>query len=797
MNLDLHTIGELLILFALAANLIYGFGFLMLARGKKNYEYLAFRGYYLYAGFTIAACAFLYYLFFSHNYLFKYVYEYSELSQPKEFIVSAFWGGQEGTYLLWTFLNAVFGFILLKRAGEYRDWAMVVFSGINVFFLLIMVKLSPFALTPFWAPDGAGLNPLLRDYWMVIHPPVMFTGYSMAAIPFSIAIAAMIKGDFSQWTRRVFPWVAVTSVCLAAGNIMGGYWAYKTLGWGGYWAWDPVENSSFIPWMTSLALLHGLIVEKRTGALRRTNLLMTSLLYLLVVYGTYLTRSGVLSDFSVHSFADMGVSIYLIMFMLLSVIFTITVAAFRMHKVEMKPLNYNYYSKEFVLFAGVVTLFIMSMIVLFWTSLPLLTTWFSDTPRAAELITYNQFALPMAIVMSLLLTITPLSRWGSFQLENWQKKLMITLGISGVVGFGLFYAVLDSSLVFGGAFTLVVTGLIMYLFNKEVAKAALPGLIAFISAIVVCLIVGVDNNLYVLFFATASMAAAANLAALVQYLPGQLKVAGAQMAHFGFGLLLVGVLASSGFVTAEKLAVPQGSEGEIFKTKIAYKGMQGDITTPNNKILLSLEQGGDKTDASAELYYSERMDGIMRKPFIERSLTNDLYLAPATIQQAEKDGMLMRKGESKQIGPFTLAFDSFEMGSHGMENEGGMRILANLTVGSAAGEQKIAPVYDYTDQYGQPTMQGTPASFTVDGKQYNVTINAIYADQGAIELALGGLGDQRPVDVLVLDVTNIPLINLVWLGTTLLVFGLILAFIRRRAEVIAIDKQNGRNGEQS
>ena len=787
MNIELHTIGELLILFALAANVLYGFGFYMLAKGKNSYEYLAFRSYYLFAGLITLACVLLYYLFFSHNYLFSYVYDYNELNQPLEYIIAAFWGGQEGTYLLWTFLNAVFGFILLKRSGQYRDWAMVVFSGINFFFLVIMVKLSPFAILSFWTPDGLGMNPLLRDFWMVIHPPVVFVGYSMVALPFCVAIAALIKGDFSDWVRRVFPWVAIASVCLAAGNILGGYWAYKTLGWGGYWAWDPVENSSFIPWMASLALLHGLIIEKRTGALRRINLLLTSFVFLLVVYGTYLTRSGVLSDFSVHSFADLGTNIYLVIFMLVSLIFTLVTSALRMGKVEPKPLNYNYYSREFILFSSVVLLFIMSIVVLFWTSLPLLTTAFTDTPRAAEIETYNQFALPLAIVMSLFLTMTPLGRWSSFKLENWPKKFAIVALGSVVIGFGLFYLILNTSLVFASVFAIVATGMTMFLFNREVIKSAIPGLIAFLSTIVICLVIGIDNYLYVLFFATASMATVTNLANLIILVPGQWRVAGAQLTHFGFGLMLVGILASSGFVTSNKAIIAQGAEADIYGTKVAYWGMENDVYTPNNKLLLSLDHDGDVSDVKAELYYSERMGGIMRKPYIDRSLARDLYLAPSTIEQANKPEALMVKGETRHFENFTLSFTGFEMGNHGMENTGGMTIRANLKINSPSGLIELSPAFDYTDQSGKTRMVGQTESFTVDGHDYDVTIKQILADQGAVELVFGGTSDVVETDRLVLDVTVLPLVNLVWIGTTIILLGTLVAFVRRRKELVSVE----------
>jgi cytochrome c-type biogenesis protein CcmF len=289
--------GDLLIFLAFGFNIVAGVAYLLSARGRQSFDNLARTSYHLFTILIGLAVAYLFFLFFSHNYAIKYVYEYSERAQSNFYILSAFWGGQEGTYLLWLFFNALFGYIVIKRGGQYRDFGMAVLSLVNLFFLAILVKLSPFALLPVPAPDGLGLNPLLRDPWMVIHPPVIFLGYAMATVPFVIAMAALIQNDFSSWLRRAFPWAIITLLMLAAGNILGGFWAYKTLGWGGFWAWDPVENSSFIPWVISLALVHGLIIERRSGALRRVNLMLASFVLLRVVYGTFMNPSGVLADF--------------------------------------------------------------------------------------------------------------------------------------------------------------------------------------------------------------------------------------------------------------------------------------------------------------------------------------------------------------------------------------------------------------------------------------------------------------------------------------------------------------------
>src|SRR5207247_9721085 len=168
--------------------------------------------------------------------------------------------------------------------------------------------------------DGQGLNPLLQDPWMTIHPPVLFTGFSSLIAPFAIAMAALVRRDYDGWVKVALPWVVFSTAILATGFIMGGVWAYKVLGWGGYWGWDPVENGSFIPWLSNIALLHGLLVQRVSGSLRRTNFFLAVTSYVLVLYASFLTRSGVLADFSVHSFVNLGLNGFLLSFLFMVII---------------------------------------------------------------------------------------------------------------------------------------------------------------------------------------------------------------------------------------------------------------------------------------------------------------------------------------------------------------------------------------------------------------------------------------------------------------------------------------------
>ena len=172
--------------------------------------------------------------------------------------------------------------------------------------------------------DGTSMNPLLMNPWMIAHPPVLFLGYASSTIPFGYAIAALLKGDYNSWIKKSYPWVIFSMLTLGVGIFMGGYWAYLVLGWGGYWGWDPVENSSLIPWLVSVALMHGLMLQSRKDLLKRSNIVMALAYFILVFFSTFLTRSGVLSDFSVHSFGKSRI----IYFLLAEIVFLIIVSAF-------------------------------------------------------------------------------------------------------------------------------------------------------------------------------------------------------------------------------------------------------------------------------------------------------------------------------------------------------------------------------------------------------------------------------------------------------------------------------------
>ncbi|MBU8932689.1 MAG: cytochrome c biogenesis protein CcsA [candidate division Zixibacteria bacterium] len=781
--MSLDTPGQTLIVLALIANIMAGVGFVMLARGRNSIRNITRLFYHAFTLFTVLASVWLYYLILSHRFVVKYVYEYTDSTLEFFYLISAFWGGQEGTYLLWVLLMALFGYIVMRHGGRFANWAMVIYSGINLFLLVIMVRLSPFALMDGVPLEGAGLNPLLQDPWMVIHPPIMFIGYATAAIPFAIALAALIRHDYSDWVKHVFPWVAFSGLMLAAGNILGAYWAYETLGWGGYWAWDPVENSSLIPWFVSLALIHGLILERRTGALRRTNLTLTALLFLTVLYGTFLTRSGVLSDFSVHSFVDLGTNAYLVAFILCFSILTMFLLVIRFGSMKHVPLDYNFFGRQFHLMAGMLLMLFFALMVLFWSSLPLLTQAVGVVPRAADIATYNDFALPLGIVLALMLTLTPFIRHNPLVLPSWRPKVIFTIVAAAILSTGAHLWAGEMEVVSAVVGTMVLAVLLLSALVPGLLRSLLPSLLSFVIAICVCLAMDIHKPLFVLLFATGAASVASSVVVLIPKLARNWRKAGGATVHLGFGIMIFGILGSSAFVTSERLVLIKGEPGEAFDVSVTYNGMANDITFPRNELLLTLQDGSNEYEARPQLYYTKRLNGIMKRPYIHRTLGYDLYYAPQQVTTGdENQGLYLQRDHPVTLDGMMLTFLTFDVGGHG--EEGAMQVTASIEVARDNKADTIHPAVVM-----KMTEAGSEREFVVatlpTEEQHEVLLDQIMADEGAISVNIPGLTDVETTGELILDVSREPIINLVWGGTIILMIGAAIAFVRRRGILLS------------
>jgi cytochrome c-type biogenesis protein CcmF len=288
----------------------------------------------------IAVVITLFIMIFNHHFEYYYVWSHSSSDLQMKYVLSCFWEGQEGSFLLWSFWHVVLGIVIMLKAGKWESPVMSIVSLMQVFLLTFILGIyitdtlhigsSPFLLLrdkltgdPVFLfddymrfiPDGRGLNALLQNYWMVIHPPVLFLGFASITIPFAYAIAGLWNKDYTGWIKPAIPYALFASMVLGTGILMGGAWAYEALSFGGFWAWDPVENASLIPWLIIVAGLHNLVISKATGHALRSSFVMIILAFFFVVYASFLTRSGILGDTSVHAFVEEGLTNHLLIFL--------------------------------------------------------------------------------------------------------------------------------------------------------------------------------------------------------------------------------------------------------------------------------------------------------------------------------------------------------------------------------------------------------------------------------------------------------------------------------------------------
>ncbi|TMF48934.1 MAG: heme lyase CcmF/NrfE family subunit, partial [Chloroflexi bacterium] len=288
--------------------------------------------------FLLLASASLIASFLTHDFGVSYVAQHSSLSMPWYYTLSAFYGGQEGSLLYWALMLSIFSAIFIftsKRAPTALvPYVMATLMSIEIFFLLMLTTVSnPFARLPSPLPDGIGLNPLLMDPGMLVHPPMLLMGYMSFSVPFAFAVAALVTGQLSSdWLRAIRRWTLAAWSIQTTGLILGAWWAYHVLGWGGYWGWDPVENAALLPWLTATAFLHSTMVQERRGMLKVWNLSLVMLSFALAIFGTFEVRSGLIS--SVHSFAYSAIGGYFLAFLAIVIVFSIALFLFRLPKLR-------------------------------------------------------------------------------------------------------------------------------------------------------------------------------------------------------------------------------------------------------------------------------------------------------------------------------------------------------------------------------------------------------------------------------------------------------------------------------
>jgi cytochrome c-type biogenesis protein CcmF len=361
------------------------------------------------------ACGLLVYSLLRNDFSVEYVWRVSSLEMPTYLKVTALWGGQAGSLLFWNSMLALFTAAAMlgqwRRHRELMPYVIGVSALTQIFFLLLNVFVeNPFARLPILPVDGQGLNPLLRHPGMIIHPPTLYLGFTGLTIPYAYAMAALMAGKLDDgWIRATRRWTLVAWLFLSLGLILGGRWAYDVLGWGGYWDWDPVENASFMPWLAATAFLHSVMIQEKRGMFRMWNMFLIILTYCLMIYGTFIVRSGVIS--SVHSFAQSAVGPLFFGFLGIMLIFSAYWVGRRRHELASKNRLESLFSREA---AFLLNNFIILAILFatFWgTNFPILSELFVDEKMTVGSPFYEQVNGPLFAALLLLMGVAPLTMW--------------------------------------------------------------------------------------------------------------------------------------------------------------------------------------------------------------------------------------------------------------------------------------------------------------------------------------------------------------------------------------------------
>jgi cytochrome c-type biogenesis protein CcmF len=392
----------------------------------------------------VTACfALLTYAFLTFDFSIRYVASNTNLGTPFYYRITAVWGALEGSIILWSWMLALYTLILIVRhregARELYPWALATMLGVLTFFLIVMtVAASPFQRQLPLPADGRGLNPLLEDTGMITHPVALYLGFTGFTVPFAFAIAALAAGRVGDtWLVLTRRWTIVAWYFLSLGLLIGGWWSYHVLGWGGYWAWDPVENAAFMPWLTGTAFLHSVMIQERRRMLKLWNIVLVILTFGLTLFGTFLTRSGVIA--SVHAFTQGSIGVLFLGFLALVMLTALGLVAWRWDALRSQGDLDSVVSRESAFLLNNVLLVAAAFTVFFGTVFPLLSEALRGVKVSVGAPFFNQVNVPLFLSLIFLMGVGPLIAWRRASLENLKRNFLWPV-VLGVVAAAIAFA---------------------------------------------------------------------------------------------------------------------------------------------------------------------------------------------------------------------------------------------------------------------------------------------------------------------------------------------------------------------
>lgn len=799
-------IGQFFVLLAFVASVISTIAFFTASRKNEpiekkswlNFARLAF-GVQMVSAIIIFGL--IYYICSNHYFEYMYAYKHASKELEPKYLLACIWEGQEGSFLLWALWHSILGIIIIKNAKEWEAPVMTVVSFAQFFLLMMLLGLyvcnvrlgsSPFTLTrneiegPIFSQanylnfikDGVGLNPLLRNYWMVIHPPVLFLGFASTIIPFAYAYAGLQTKRFGDWIAPVLPWALFSACVLGVGIMMGGRWAYESLSFGGYWAWDPVENASLVPWLILIAGIHTMVIFKATGHSLKASYLFSFLTLIFVLYSTFLTRTGILGDASVHSFTDAGQAINVMIFLFVAsfTVPSIVLLIANLKKLPGKQKEENTNSREFWMFIGSLVFFITAIFIIAKTSVPVYNKIFGTSIAQPENVefSYNKVVILVAIIIGLLSAITQYLKYKNTSTGYLLKKIALPTFIAAII-----------------------TALLAVFYPLTYYKMGA----GFLGAI------------YVAFFASI-YSVIANGAYIWLGLHGKLKSAGGSVAHLGFALMLVGILISSSNKEvisnsrANGITVPVGGKDPMTKEtdnpleNLTLIRQVPATMGPYEVTYLKDSFGNEKGRRFYELQF-QRKDPTTKKVTEQFTLWPDVYIMkdnnmssnPDTKTYFNKDVFTyisyavnnkneedtaqfkiqeLAEGDTGYYSNGIVILNNVVKNPHNEKyhfTDSDAALMANITlVGKDSMHYKASPVIQI-DKFGVNLIDDTVYAQNLFVRFAGVTESK--------KIKIGIKESDKLIEYITLKSYIFPHINIVWIGLVIMALGIVMSAVQR------------------
>ncbi len=569
--------------------------------------------FYLMAAIMAVASALIVYAFVTGDYSIRYVQRYSDSAQPLFYKLTSYWGGLDGSIMFWVFLLSLFGssaiYINRERHRELIPYVVAVISIVEMFFLFLMVvHNNPFETYLTESPaDGAGLNPLLQNFYMVIHPPTMYLGFVGLTIPYAFGMAALITGHLDDsWLRAVRRWTMISWLFLSIGLGLGMIWAYEELGWGGYWMWDPVENAGLLPWFTATAFLHSVMVQERRGMLRVWNVALVITTFFLTIFGTFMTRSGIVQ--SVHAFGeDPELARMFTVFMVATLVVSFGFVIYRLPLLRARNELDSWISREAAFLVNNWILLFSAFFVLFATMFPTLSEAIRGERLTVATTFFNLWMLPIGLCLLLLTGIGPLLAWRKSTIVNLRDQFLFPIGLGitvavAVVAFGVR--------VWASGICFAISGFVVGTMTQEFWRGARVRQSA----------TGTDV-----------------FTALVGLVGRNKRRYGGYVVHLGIVLIFLG-FAGSGFKQSEQAQVKPGQKVEVGDFVVQYDALT--VTDDGQKQMVTAQvtvfRDGNQFASMypAKWSFRKHEDQPTTEVAIQRGFAQDVYIVLATYDAA-------------------------------------------------------------------------------------------------------------------------------------------------------------------